>query len=81
MVSPVSLKIAGEGLVSSLFVLDPGSQRILQFSIGGTFLAQYKAHDELGRELLGRASDFAVLQDPLRLVVAAGDGVYLINTQ
>jgi hypothetical protein len=80
LVRPVTLKIGGEGLNSSLFVLDPGSQRIVQFSVGGTFLAQYKANDELGRELLARATDFAVLEDPLRLIVAAGDSIYQVNS-
>jgi hypothetical protein len=76
MVAPVAVKIVGSGLNSSLFVADPGSDRILQFSTGGTFLAQYKAYDELGKDLFGRVNDFVVIENPLRILVAAGDGLY-----
>ncbi len=79
LTAPASLKIVGTGLNSSIFVLDPGSDRVLQFSLGGTFLAQYKASDELGRELFGRAADFAVLENPLRILVVAEDDLYAVG--
>lgn len=77
MVAPASVKIVGSGLNSSIFVVDPGSGRVLQFSMGGTFLAQYKAIDELGQELFARANDFAVIENPLRIFVVADDELYL----
>ena len=77
LIAPVSVKIVGSGLNSSIFIADPGSDRILQFSVGGTFLAQYKANDELGQELFGRATDFAIIENPLRIFVVAGDDLYL----
>jgi hypothetical protein len=79
LIAPVSIKIVGSGLNSSIFIADPGSDRILQFSVGGTFLAQYKANDELGQELFGRISDFAIIENPLRILVVAGDDLYLTS--
>lgn len=76
MAAPVAVKIVGSGLNSSIFVADPGSDRVLQFSLGGTFLAQYKAIDELGQELFARANDFAVVENPLRIFVVADDDLY-----
>ena len=81
MIAPSAVKIVGSGLNSSIFVADPGSDRILQFSIGGTFLAQYKANDELGLELFGRTTDFAVIENPLRLFVVAGDDLYVTGKE
>lgn len=77
IVAPSAVKIVGSGLNSSIFVADPGSDRLLQFSMGGTFLAQYKATDQSGQELFGRANDFAIIENPLRVVVAAGNELYL----
>ena len=79
MIAPESVKIVGSGLNSSIFVLDPGSERVMQFSLGGTFLAQYKASDEIGREIFGRATDFAVLENPLRIFVVAEDDLYAVS--
>ena len=76
MIAPVAVKIVGSGLNSSVFVADPGSGRILQFSSGGTFLAQYKADDENGQELFSRATDFAVVENPLRVLVTANSSLY-----
>lgn len=77
MVRPVSLKIIGQGLNSSIFVLDPGSGRLLQFSLGGTLLAQYRSTDDAGLELFTRATDFYVAEDPLRVFVTADNRLYL----
>ncbi|MFN2222359.1 MAG: hypothetical protein ACK2UH_07400, partial [Candidatus Promineifilaceae bacterium] len=77
MIAPSAVKIIGSGLNSSIFVADPGSDRVLQFSMGGTFLAQYKAADQQGQELFGRANDFAIIENPLRVLVAAGNELYL----
>jgi hypothetical protein len=76
-VAPSSIKIAGRGRVSSIFVADPGSGRVIQLSFGGTFLAQFKALDESGLELFSRAADIAILETPLRIFVAAGNKLYL----
>lgn len=76
-VSPVAAVIAGRGLNSSIFIADPGSDRIVQLSLGGTFLAQYKASDSAGRELFSSLQDFAALENPLRIFVATRDGLYL----
>lgn len=73
MVSPISLKIAGSGLNLSLFVLDPGSDRLIEVSRGGTILNQYKAqHPTTGRELFEKSADFVILNDsPLHTIVVA----------
>ncbi|MDX1664888.1 MAG: hypothetical protein R3272_13945 [Candidatus Promineifilaceae bacterium] len=78
LVAPTRLKIVGRGLNASIFVADPGSGRIVQSSLGGTFLAQYKAVDEeTGRELFSALGDFDVAEAPLRIVVVADEGLYV----
>jgi hypothetical protein len=76
LVAPTAVKIIGRGLNSSIFVADPGSGRILQFSLGGILLAQYKAADADGRELFSRIHDFDVAQAPLRIITGAGNVLY-----
>ena len=76
LVAPVAVKIVGRGLGSSIFILDPGSDRLVQISLGGTYLAQFKVEDEDGEELLGKASDFAVASDPYRVFIVADDILY-----
>lgn len=76
LVAPTVVELVGRGLNASIFVLDPGSNRIVQISRGGTVLAQYRALDEAGNELLDKASDFAVAEAPFRLLVSAGNGIY-----
>ncbi|MDX1686678.1 MAG: hypothetical protein R3248_01735 [Candidatus Promineifilaceae bacterium] len=77
-VAPTHIKIVGRGLNSSVFVADPGTGRIVQLSLGGTFLAQYKAMDEeTGEELFTKLSDFDVAETPLRIFVGAEDGLYV----
>jgi hypothetical protein len=71
-ISPTAVEIVGRGHTSSIFVADPGSGRIVQLSLGGTFLAQYKALLD-GQELFSVATDFAVAESPLRIFVGAGN--------
>jgi hypothetical protein len=78
LVAPTRIKIIGRGLNSSVFVADPGSGRIVQFSLGGTFLAQWKAVEpRTGEELFAQLGDFDVADSPLRVFVAAGSGLYV----
>lgn len=78
LVAPTHIKIVGRGLNSSVFVADPGTGRIVQLSLGGTFLAQYKAMDEeTGEELFTKLGDFDVAETPLRIFVGAEDGLYV----
>lgn len=81
LIAPTSVKIAGSGLNSSIFVSDPGSDRIVQLSLGGAFLAQYKATDAQGRELFGLVQDFAVVEVPLRLFVAVDNVLFLARQE
>jgi hypothetical protein len=77
LVAPAAVELVGRGLNASIFVLDPGSGRVVQIARGGTVLAQYRALDEAGNELLSQATDFAVLDSPLRIFVTVGNKTYL----
>lgn len=77
LVSPVAVELVGRGLNASIFVLDPGSSRLLQLSRGGTVLTQYRVLDVTGDEVLSQATDFAVVDSPLRVFVVAGNRLYL----
>lgn len=78
LVAPANLRIVGSGLNSSIFVSDPGTARIVQFSLGGTFLAQYKATDpESDEELFSRLGDFDVAEAPLRIFAVRDNGLYV----
>lgn len=78
LVAPTHVKVVGQGLNSSIFVADPGSNRIIQISLGGTFLAQYKVIDlETNQELLIGMRDFDVAEAPLRIFVVTKDGLYV----
>jgi hypothetical protein len=79
LISPSAVKIVGTGLNSSIFVLDPGSGRVVQFSLGGTFLAQFKVADESGQELFERANDIAVAENPLRIYFVTANGLHLAS--
>ncbi|MGH2536661.1 MAG: hypothetical protein ACRDHL_04630 [Candidatus Promineifilaceae bacterium] len=79
LVAPVSLKIAGRGLNSSLFILDPGSARVVQLSLGGTYLAEFKAQTDAGEELFAQAGDLDVAAEPMRLFVGAGNRLYRLD--
>lgn len=78
LIAPTRLKIIGRGLNSSIFVADPGSGRIIQLSLGGTFLAQYKAVDlETDQELFTNMGDFDIAESPLRIFVTTSNGLYV----
>ncbi len=77
LVAPTAVKIIGRGLGSSIYILDPGSDRLVQISLGGTYLAQFKVEDTEGAELISRASDFAVASNPHRVFIVAEDTLYL----
>jgi hypothetical protein len=79
LASPSAVEIVGSGLNSSIFVLDPGSGRVVQFSLGGTFLAQFKAADETGQELFARANDIAVAEIPLRIYLVTANELHLAS--
>lgn len=77
LIAPAAVKIVGSGLNASIFVLDPGSGRLLQLSRGGTVLTQYRIFDETGREVLTQAADFAVTDSPSRIFVVAGEQLFV----
>ena len=81
LVAPTAVKIVGRGLGSSIYILDPGTDRLVQISLGGTYLAQYKVEDDDGAELLSRASDFVVASNPHRVFIVAEDTLYLANQE
>jgi hypothetical protein len=76
LVAPVALKIVGQGLNSSIFVADPPTGRIVQFALGGTFLAQYKATTADKQELFMSTADFAVAESPLRIFTVGNNQLY-----
>jgi len=78
-ISPVSLKIIGGGLNSSIYVADPGSNRIVQLSLGGTYLAQFKATDEFGNELFSQISDFDIAGNTGAIFAVADNGIYVVT--
>lgn len=77
LVSPRAVKVSGSGLNSSIFIADPGSARIVQVSLAGVVLAEYKAASDAGEELFSQIDDFAVLETPLRLFVVGGRNLTL----
>ncbi len=77
MLAPSSIKIIGRGSTASIYVLDPGTGRLLQFALGGRLLAEYRASDETGQELFTRATDFDVEENPRRVFVTAGNTLYM----
>lgn len=81
LIAPTAVEIVGQGLNSSIFILDPGSGRIVQLSLGGTFLAQYKAQLDTGQELFAAATDLGVIENPLRIFATAGNILYLTTQE
>lgn len=76
-VAPKIVKLVGRGLNASIFVLDPGTGRLVQLSRGGTVLTQYRVMDIAGNEILTRAADFEVTDSPMRVFVVVGERIYL----
>ncbi len=76
IVAPKAIKFSGEGNTASIYILDPGSNRILQFSRSGVLLNQLRATDAAGRELIPQTIDFAVTQNPTRFVLITETEVY-----
>ena len=76
LVAPVAVKLIGRGLNASIFILDPGSSRLVQLSRGGTVLTQYRVLDGAGNDVLSQAGDFAVTDAPMRVFVVAGNEIY-----
>ncbi|MFW6042470.1 MAG: hypothetical protein ACOC9C_02185 [Chloroflexota bacterium] len=82
LIAPTRLRIIGSGLNSSIFVADPGSARIVQLSLGGTFLAQYKARaPQSGEELFAQLGDFDVAETPLRIFVTVDNALYVATQE
>lgn len=79
-VAPVSVKLVGSGLNASIFVLDPGTGRLVQLSRGGTVLSQYRIMDSAGTELLTKAMDFAITSSPLQIFVVSGSSIYVASS-
>jgi hypothetical protein len=77
LIAPVAVKLVGAGLNASIFVLDPGSSRLIQLSRGGTVLTQFRLLDDAGEDVFSRASDFAVSSAPQRIFVVAGDSIFV----
>ncbi len=77
LIAPVAVKIIGSGLNASIFVLDPGSGRLVQLSRGGTVLTQYRILDRTGNEVLVEATDFGITESPMRIFVVGGDQLYV----
>ncbi len=76
ILAPQAIKYAGEGNTASIFILDPGSNRILQLSRSGVLLNQFRATGADGRELVPQAIDFVVTQNPTRFVIITDTEVY-----
>ena len=76
LVSPSAIKIVGTGLPSRIYVLDPGSNRLIEVSFAGKMLNQFRANftDE-SSELFEDATDFVVLEDPVRVLVLTGNSI------
>lgn len=72
---------AGSGNTASYYVLDAPGNRIVQFSSAGTAIAQYRvtltserlSADLAPGDVLMRANDLAVLENPLRIFLVVDD--------
>ncbi len=74
---PVAGKFIGRGLNASIFILDAGNGRIIQASRLGNVLAQYRATDSRGRNIVSGATDLAVAETPLRIFITNDNQLYL----
>lgn len=79
LLGPTSIKIVGQSTTSSFFVLDPASNRLLQFARNGDLVNQFRATDENGLELFSQAVDFVATPSPLKIVVITENKVYLVE--
>lgn len=77
LVSPVAVEMVGRGLNASIYILDPGSSRLVQVSRAGIVVSQYRILDEQDVDLLRQSRDFAVAETPLRVFVTVGDQIYV----
>lgn len=80
-VSPVSGKLVGRGLNTSVFIADPGTSRIVEIGRSGLVVAQYRANDENGQDLFAHITDFAVAQTPLRIFVTVDNVLYVATLE
>ncbi len=72
LVAPNSVKIGGIGVRASVFVLDAGSERIVEFSFAGVPLREVRVGTAgNSAEFLTNATDLAIMQNPLRLYIVA----------
>ncbi len=78
LVSPQAIYVTGAGLQSAIYVLDPGSSRLVKLSIGGTLLAQYRS-TTFGDvfDLFANTVDFVVEDTPLRVYALTEDTLYV----
>jgi hypothetical protein len=77
IVAPKSVKFIGQGIGTSIFVLDAGSGRMLWLNTrAGDILDQYRATDEFGNELLFQVSDFEITPDFQNFFFVAGNKLY-----
>ncbi len=81
LLQPSAVKLVGKGLNASIFVLDAGNGRIVQISRGGTVLAQYRAVDASGRDILTNGTDIAVAETPLRVFATVGNRLYIATQE
>lgn len=80
MQSPTTLRIAESGATSSIFVLDPGTNRLIEFSMAGTVLGQFKATLNTDySELFANARDFSIKTNPLRIFIISDNVVAIAN--
>lgn len=88
LVAPTNIYLVGSGLRSTLFVADPATERIVQLSLNGNYLATYKASsaesDDGFNELVAGLNDFAVLDipsSPLRVFFVTNNALYVAEQQ
>lgn len=77
LVAPTSVKFIGQGIGTSIFVMDTGSGRMVWLNTrAGDVLDQYRATDESGAELFFDVTDFEITPDFQQFFFVAGNRVY-----
>lgn len=77
LVAPTAVKFIGQGIGTSIFVLDAGSGRMVWLNTrAGDVLDQYRATDESGAELFFDVTDFDITPDFQHFFFVAGNRVY-----